>query len=161
MEHNCCSICLDTLEINTIQLKNCHHEFHNHCIEEWLQINNSCPSCRDIVERDIKCHYIKYPLFPFYKKQAFISIKNDSVSIKLKHETIDFRLRSIYIIILNNNIVTFNYKKNGKLTNLNVSFVTHNMALSIYNNITQKFNNDYYELLRNRRELVDNGNTTE
>jgi hypothetical protein len=153
-EHNSCTICLDPLEINTIQLKNCHHEFHSHCIEEWLQINSSCPSCRNIVEHDIKCYYIKYPLFPFYRKDAFISIKNDSVSIKLKREILTIPLKFIFRMILTNNVVTFNYKKNGTLTNLNVSFITSNMALSIYNNITQKFNNGYYELLRSRTSLV-------
>jgi len=25
----------------------CNHEFHIHCINIWLGLNNSCPNCRD------------------------------------------------------------------------------------------------------------------
>jgi len=153
-EMNCCTICFDPLEINTTQLKNCHHEFHTHCIEEWLQINNSCPSCRNIVENDIKCNYIKYPLFPFYKKKAFIAINNEGVQIKLKHETVKFPFRFIYRILLTNNNVTFHYKKNDTLSYLNLAFMSSKLALSIYNSITDQLNNNYYELLRNRGSLL-------
>ncbi|KAG2216197.1 hypothetical protein INT45_005155 [Circinella minor] len=42
-----CSICLNSLGFN-IELINlpCMHGFHSGCIEQWLQVNASCPVCR-------------------------------------------------------------------------------------------------------------------
>ena len=40
-----CSICLNK-NTNPFQL-NCKHSFHKECIEKWLNINNSCPICRE------------------------------------------------------------------------------------------------------------------
>lgn len=42
-----CSICLDDYnEGDIIKLLNCSHEFHSKCLDEWLNINLSCPICR-------------------------------------------------------------------------------------------------------------------
>lgn len=46
---NNCSICLKKLENtnnNTTFTTICNHEFHYICIQRWIKINNSCPSCR-------------------------------------------------------------------------------------------------------------------
>lgn len=45
---NVCSICLseyrpkETLK----SIPQCQHFFHQHCIDEWLRLNASCPVCR-------------------------------------------------------------------------------------------------------------------
>ena len=48
-----CSICLDNLnnnkELHTLQ--ECNHQFHSSCLITWLRINNGCPMCRGIDER--------------------------------------------------------------------------------------------------------------
>mmetsp|Transcript_33285 Transcript_33285/g.37805 ORF Transcript_33285/g.37805 Transcript_33285/m.37805 type:complete len:280 (+) Transcript_33285:79-918(+) len=41
-----CSICLT--RDNTILLR-CHHAFCHCCIDNWLQIDRTCPTCRDVV----------------------------------------------------------------------------------------------------------------
>ncbi|KAI7853134.1 hypothetical protein BDC45DRAFT_511413 [Circinella umbellata] len=45
--YNDCSICLNSLGFN-VELINlpCMHGFHSGCIEQWLQVNASCPVCR-------------------------------------------------------------------------------------------------------------------
>ena len=40
-----CRICLNHLKSNSFFLE-CAHSFHRHCIEKWIQENNTCPICR-------------------------------------------------------------------------------------------------------------------
>lgn len=42
-----CAICTETLQPTESKiLTTCKHLFHENCIGQWLQINNSCPNCR-------------------------------------------------------------------------------------------------------------------
>jgi hypothetical protein len=42
----CCSICLDEdIKMDSIT-KPCGHAFHNTCIKDWMDIEQSCPNCR-------------------------------------------------------------------------------------------------------------------
>lgn len=34
------------ISIEIFKINNCNHLFHKHCLNKWLQINNSCPLCR-------------------------------------------------------------------------------------------------------------------
>ena len=45
-----CSICLEPFVITdkSITLK-CGHKYHTHCIIDWLQRDNICPLCRQVV----------------------------------------------------------------------------------------------------------------
>jgi hypothetical protein len=48
--NTCCAICLDEQKINeSWSILNCTHEFHDKCIKNWLQRNNTCPTCRYLV----------------------------------------------------------------------------------------------------------------
>ncbi|XP_022141098.1 putative RING-H2 finger protein ATL21B [Momordica charantia] len=46
--NNICPICLSQYRPKEIlkSIPNCQHCFHQHCIEEWLRLNASCPVCR-------------------------------------------------------------------------------------------------------------------
>ena len=53
-----CSICLEDLKKNIIILPKCHHKFHEKCIFDWFERDNSemkCPLC--------KTSYIEYDDF--------------------------------------------------------------------------------------------------
>ena len=43
-----CSVCLEKVAVGTIVriLPDCKHIFHVKCINTWLKINASCPTCR-------------------------------------------------------------------------------------------------------------------
>ena len=41
-----CSICLSESECNHTLY--CGHQFHEECIEKWLEENNTCPNCREL-----------------------------------------------------------------------------------------------------------------
>jgi hypothetical protein len=44
-----CTICLETSEDMSKEwskLDKCNHIFHTSCLQEWCQINKSCPNCR-------------------------------------------------------------------------------------------------------------------
>lgn len=43
-----CSICLETLEDTENILTSCKHVFHQTCFEKWIEIDRSCPLCRNI-----------------------------------------------------------------------------------------------------------------
>jgi hypothetical protein len=40
-----CSVCLEELSHHGYET-NCHHVFHENCINNWLKIKNVCPICR-------------------------------------------------------------------------------------------------------------------
>lgn len=43
----CCAICLsDFEEGDKLRVMRCSHRFHKSCVDEWLRVNASCPSCR-------------------------------------------------------------------------------------------------------------------
>lgn len=49
---DCCSICLDSMELgNTVIKLGCKHIYHEKCIEEYLsKYNHTCPMCKKNIE---------------------------------------------------------------------------------------------------------------
>ncbi len=45
-EETSCSICIEHLD-ETTKILTCSHQFHEKCINEWLEENSTCPLCRD------------------------------------------------------------------------------------------------------------------
>merc|ERR1712190_527921 len=47
-ENNCeCPICLEGMQHETaVMTKGCHHIFHKACLQNWMQVNATCPLCR-------------------------------------------------------------------------------------------------------------------
>lgn len=45
-----CSICLEKLctESKTLSMLECYHEFHAHCLSQWVKKTPTCPICRRI-----------------------------------------------------------------------------------------------------------------
>ena len=48
-----CNICFEKLVLKETQILHCNHEFHDDCIEKWLEENNTCPYCRSITDHHI------------------------------------------------------------------------------------------------------------
>lgn len=45
-----CSICMDSnTDINFV-ITSCGHNFHKECVEQWLNVKNNCPNCRQIIK---------------------------------------------------------------------------------------------------------------
>lgn len=45
---NTCSICLRKLGYNfLIHTTKCNHQFHKHCIDQWIHLKKNCPNCRE------------------------------------------------------------------------------------------------------------------
>lgn len=43
-----CSICLENIKNNRVEIINCNHYFHKNCLIEWFQKGKiNCPNCRD------------------------------------------------------------------------------------------------------------------
>ena len=51
-----CSICLDDMDDNKIELK-CGHIYHKKCINSWLKVSYNCPYCRATVKNSFKMRY--------------------------------------------------------------------------------------------------------
>lgn len=55
---NTCGICLEPGKLKCLS---CHkeHKFHTDCIEEWRNVNNTCPICRAEIKDSIVCTCIE------------------------------------------------------------------------------------------------------
>ena len=55
-----CSICLESITIDTVYETPCHHHFHQECWNQWSRSNRSisCPNCRYSISRphEIRIH---------------------------------------------------------------------------------------------------------
>lgn len=63
-----CSICHEEIHSNSIvrKINHCSHQFHVHCIDQWLNTHNNCPSCRHVlVEQQTRT--TSRMTFPFYQ----------------------------------------------------------------------------------------------
>ena len=50
---NCCAICLSDYESGEqLRVLPCGHRFHKACVDEWLRVNASCPTCRQHIVGD-------------------------------------------------------------------------------------------------------------
>ena len=65
-----CSICLNSKIIEPIVMLECHHLFHQPCIQEWIHRSPSdiytCPLCRSVNKKE-KCERCKQYLYITYK----------------------------------------------------------------------------------------------
>lgn len=48
-ENEECIICMESLFSDHLEVLNCGHKFHAHCIAQWLCDNRTCPLCRTVV----------------------------------------------------------------------------------------------------------------
>lgn len=88
-----CSICLDSTDDKFIKTV-CQHNFHEKCLQMWLDKNNVCPLCRKTN--------------PCNQKKAFI---NELIQIIKRHQSDWFVAISFLSIVsgIINKIITCNY----------------------------------------------------
>uniref|UniRef100_A0A7N0T830 RING-type E3 ubiquitin transferase n=1 Tax=Kalanchoe fedtschenkoi TaxID=63787 RepID=A0A7N0T830_KALFE len=48
----CCAICMEEDQVRLNSRMPCRHVFHTMCIEKWLRISSSCPTCRFAMPAD-------------------------------------------------------------------------------------------------------------
>jgi hypothetical protein len=69
-----CMICMEELKSGV--KTECGKVFHKECMENWIQINNSCPNCRKKEPKLTKFKFI------YNVKDGFNEIKTDDFSVK-------------------------------------------------------------------------------
>lgn len=52
-EDSSCCICLNEYELlQELRVLPCSHHFHKDCVDEWLLVNSTCPTCRTSIFDD-------------------------------------------------------------------------------------------------------------
>ena len=150
-----CSICINTIDEkdeDTVTL-DCGHSFHLKCINMWLNINNSCPNCRNMVINTFKCKYSPYTFLPFIgKKDCVLKIEDDNITINFinsPHIKHTFKFEDIQKIFLVGESVVIKYKISEDLSgrrkfkNFSYDFVHLQSAINIFNSLCNKLNQEY------------------
>ena len=93
-EDTICKICYEAK--NLIIIADCSHQFCKSCTDKWLKINNTCPLCRRIINRNILSNYQK---ISDYENQVIYTSQN----IKLKVTVNNYIFQDKMKTCLNNN----------------------------------------------------------
>ncbi|OQR81642.1 hypothetical protein THRCLA_11539 [Thraustotheca clavata] len=57
-----CVVCMECFEQNFGVELPCHHKFHANCIEPWLKLHSTCPTCRYQLPTDAYSNYSVYAI---------------------------------------------------------------------------------------------------
>ncbi|TMW63362.1 hypothetical protein Poli38472_002303 [Pythium oligandrum] len=60
-ENTSCVVCMEALGDSCVELP-CQHQFHDHCIEPWLKMHSTCPTCRAQLPTDACTSYSVYAI---------------------------------------------------------------------------------------------------
>ena len=71
-----CPICIDKVTPDSFYVTRCGHVFHYKCLEEWFQIKNTCPYCRQIQyhrrKPDLSRIFIRRRRYPNFRPHIYI-----------------------------------------------------------------------------------------
>lgn len=93
-----CSICLEPLEDNVVELEECRHKFHSTCIVKWFRSQNaSCPQCRglpnlNLTHQDAMARY-KVLIQHAKRKNAPLTLKRAIAKVKQMEDAMKKRKR--------------------------------------------------------------------
>ena len=90
-----CSICLNPMTKDDKKLPDCPHRFHEDCIKNWIEKNNTCPNCRTKILPHI--HEDSKKLFVYARKYSQASDKERDILFNLYHD-VNSLLRTSYTI---------------------------------------------------------------
>lgn len=85
-----CSICIDEINNGTIvrQIITCKHAFHSTCLLDWIKINESCPNCKEDLNKDKLIEKIKKQnpkkAEEIIKRSIDLSVPNNQGEIELR-----------------------------------------------------------------------------
>ncbi|KAK1939386.1 E3 ubiquitin-protein ligase MPSR1 [Phytophthora citrophthora] len=57
-----CVVCMEALTSPCAELPTCCHQFHDRCIEPWLKMHSTCPTCRHQLPTDAYTSYSVYAI---------------------------------------------------------------------------------------------------
>ncbi|CEG37852.1 conserved hypothetical protein [Plasmopara halstedii] len=61
-ERAVCVVCMEALVSPCAELPTCCHQFHERCIEPWLKMHSTCPTCRHQLPTDAHTSYSVYAI---------------------------------------------------------------------------------------------------
>jgi len=79
-----CPICHELLDYTSVSGR-CNHNFHFGCLDRWLQLNSSCPYCRDEINHLINPENNETYLYERQFDESLDIIDWDEESIDFQH----------------------------------------------------------------------------
>jgi hypothetical protein len=139
--NNDCSICLDSIDLNSINIitTECNHTFHGECILTWIKSEKLL----------IKCPYCRYPIDNNYIQIKYSEqLKNYTITQKTKYN-VAYKKYITKILdklkeIINNNINTttfISYYKN--IFNITFSISNNKISDNIMSKIQEQLYTEY------------------
>lgn len=140
-EGSCCSVCLDLLNEKQQAIKHleyCSHVFHKECIETWENTANTCPCCREAIQKTFHATYRS-------KKNNLTNCildltAPDKITLTFQQLTKEINYTRIRTIHLRNNEIWFYIRSKNKLALEKFIFRSTRDSLNIYNLLKTSFN---------------------
>ena len=103
-----CPICLNKIKCNYKKVQCCKKTFHKKCLNKWLETNNTCPLCREVIIYQNPIHrrfkITKY-LICFDKKIILLTLLvigcTSGVLLCFKSGADDMKILGIFTLIVN------------------------------------------------------------
>ena len=127
-----CSICLEIILPDTSTTTICNHIFHTECLNNWLEIKNSCPLCRTpFYCKNCECCKVNF----FINTKCKILLEPYYININSLKFSRNIPYVNIQKFFYKGKYVWFNYKYNNIISSIKFKFCNRSKSELLFENL--------------------------